>query len=67
MLVLLILHSGAGTPIEVNSSSITHMRNPEPGQKNLSSSVKCQINMMDGKFIAVRETCAEVHRLMEGK
>jgi hypothetical protein len=64
-LVMIILHSGAGTPIDLNADAITNMRNPEPGNKLFSDTVRCQVNMVDGKYIAVRETCAEVRKLME--
>ena len=67
ILVMVILHSGAGTPIDLNAETVTHMRNPEPGNKNFSDNVKCQINMSDGKFITVKETCAEVRRIIEGR
>ena len=65
LLVMIILHSGAGTPIDLNAETITNMRNPEPGNKLFSDTVRCQVNMVDGKYIAVRETCAEVRKLME--
>ena len=65
MLVMVILHSGSGTPIDLNADAITNMRNPEGGKKLFSDSVRCQINLMDGKFVTVRETCAEVRKLME--
>ena len=65
LLVMIILHSGAGTPIDLNAEAITNMRNPEPGNKLFSDTVRCQVNMVDGKYIAVRETCAEVRKLME--
>jgi hypothetical protein len=65
MLVLIILHSGSGTPLELNPSMVTHLRNPEPGNGAFSPGVKCQINMADGKFVTVKETCAEVRKLME--
>ena len=65
LLVMIILHSGAGTPIDLNAEAITNMRNPEPGNKPFSDTVRCQVNMVDGKYIAVRETCAEVRKLME--
>jgi len=65
MLVMIILHSGAGTPIDLNAEKITNMRSPEPGNKNFSDNVKCQVNMVDGKFVTVKETCAEVRKLME--
>ena len=64
MLVMVILHSGAGTPIDLNADAITNMRSREAG-KNFADSVRCQINLMDGKFVTVRETCAEVRKLME--
>ena len=67
VLVMIILHSGAGTPIDLNADSITNMRNPEPGNRNFSDNVKCQINMTDGKFITVKETCEEVRRVMDAQ
>jgi hypothetical protein len=66
VLVMIILHSGSGTPIDLNVDAITNMRNPEHG-RHFSGNVRCQINMSDGKFVTVKETCAGVRRLMEGK
>ena len=65
MLVLIILHSGSGTPLELNPALVTNLRNPEPGNGAFSPGVKCQINMVDGKFVTVKETCLEVRKLME--
>jgi len=65
MLVLIILHSGSGTPLELNPAMVTNLRNPEPSNGAFSPGVKCQINMADGKFVTVKETCAEVRKLME--
>jgi hypothetical protein len=62
---MIILHAGSGTPIDLNADAITNMRNPEPGHKNFSANVKCQINLSDGKFVTVRETCEQVRKLME--
>ena len=65
---MVILHSGAGTPIDLNADAITNMRSPEPGNTKLfSDNVRCQINMSDGKFVTVKETCAEVRRIIEGR
>jgi hypothetical protein len=66
VLVMIILHSGAGVEIAVNTDAITFLRNPEKGE-HYSPNVQCQINLADGKFAAVKETCAEVRRLMEAK
>jgi len=66
MLVLIILHSGSGTPLELNPALVTNLRNPEPSNSGLfAKGVRCQINMTDGKFVTVKETCAEVRKLME--
>jgi len=64
MLVMVILHSATGVEMDINEKLITSMRNPEPGNKNFSDTVKCQINMSDGKFVTVRETCEEVRKLI---
>jgi hypothetical protein len=44
----------------VNPMLITSLRNPEPGNKNFTPSVRCLVNLSDGKFVTVRETCEEV-------
>jgi len=67
MLVMVILHSATGVEIDINTSTITNMRSPEPGNKNFTPDVKCLINMSDGKFVTVRETCEEVRRAMEAR
>jgi hypothetical protein len=67
MLVMIILHSASGVEIDVNIATITNMRSPEPGNKNFTPDVKCLINMSDGKFITVKETCEEVRRAMDAR
>jgi hypothetical protein len=67
MLVMIILHSASGVEIDVNIATITNMRSPEPGNKNFTPDVRCLINMSDGKFVTVRETCEEVRRVMEAR
>jgi len=67
LLVMIILHTGAGTQIDLNTEAITNLRHPDaPGHNKLfSQGVQCQINMTDGKYVTVQETCAEVRKLME--
>ena len=62
--VLIILHSATGVEIDLNEKLITNMRGPEVGNRLFTDNVKCLINMSDGKFITVRETCEEVRRLI---
>ena len=67
MLVMVILHSATGVEIDVNTATITNMRSPEPGHKHFTPDVRCLINMSDGKFITVKETCEEVRRVMDAR
>lgn len=65
VLVLIVLHSGSGTPLDMNTATITNLRNPEPSIHAFSPNVKCQVNMVDGKYVTVQETCEQVRKLME--
>jgi hypothetical protein len=67
LLVLIILHSGSGTPIELNPAAITNLRNPEPSNPAFTPNVRCQVNMVDGKYVTVLEKCEEVRKLIEGR
>jgi len=62
--MLLVLHTVSGVVVEVNPSAITHLRNPE-GQQNFPKKAQCMINMADGKFVTVTETCESVRRAIE--
>ena len=64
LMLMIILHSGAGVEMAVNPALITNMRNPEPGNPSFTPTVRCLINMADGKFVTVKETCEEVRRMM---
>jgi hypothetical protein len=66
---MIVLHTGMGVAVEVNTEAITHLRNPEPNSSNPSfpPNVKCMVNMSDGKFVTVTETCPEVRRLMQDR
>ena len=64
LMLMIILHSGAGVEMAVNPALITNMRNPEPNNPSFTPNVKCLINMSDGKFVTVKETCEEVRRMM---
>ena len=63
--VMIILHSASGTPIDLNTETITNLRNPEPNNPAFTSGVKCMVNMTDGKFVTVVESCKEVRSIME--
>lgn len=64
--VLLVLHSLSGAVIEVNPSQITHLRNPElTKDHSFTDKARCMVNMADGKYITVLETCEYVRRAIE--
>jgi hypothetical protein len=65
ILVMIILHSATGTEIDLNTKAITNLRNPEPSNPAFTPGVRCMINMSDGKFVTVIETCHEVRKIME--
>ena len=62
--VMIVLHTGAGVAVDVNTETITNLRNPEPSNPAFTKDVKCMINMVDGKFVTVIESCREVLNIM---
>lgn len=67
LLVMMILHTGSGIEVDINTETITNMRGPEADHKNFAPGVQCLINMSDGKFVTVKESCEEVRRVMEAR
>jgi len=65
--VMIVLHSAAGVAIDVNTDLITHLRGPEPTNPAFTANVKCQVNMSDGKFVTVIESCREVRSIMDNR
>jgi len=65
--VMIVLHSAAGIAIDVNTDLITHLRAPEPTNPAFTPNVKCQVNMSDGKFVTVVESCREVRSIMDNR
>jgi len=65
--VMIVLHSAAGVAIDVNTELITHLRAPEPNNPAFTPNVKCQVNMVDGKFVTVVESCREVRSIMDNR
>jgi len=65
--VMMILHTGTGIAVEVNTEAVTHLRNPEPSNPSFAKGLNCMVNLSDGKFVTVIETCQEVRRLMQDR
>ena len=62
--VMIVLHSVGGLAIDVNTDMITHLRNPEPSNPSFTKGVNCMVNLVDGKFVTVVESCREVLNIM---
>lgn len=65
-MVLIILHTLSGAEIAINPKLIVSMRASVPDKVNerIAPSANCLINMTDGKFITVVESCNKVRELM---
>ena len=61
-LVLVTLHSVDGRIVHVNPAHVVTTALPNAG--NFTSDARCIINLLDAKFVAVKETCAEVNALL---
>lgn len=66
ILALLLLHGPTGREIRVNPNSVTSLHSSVPGQPNkvLTDGSKCLINLTDGKFVSVAETCEMVDSMI---
>jgi hypothetical protein len=62
-ILLLILHSVVGTEIDINAGEITSMyetREDDNNDKLVTKGTRCIINLTDGKFASVTESCRHV-------
>ncbi len=64
-LQFVLLHGVEGRLIMINPTHVTTLVSAPPGAKNklLVSGANCMLNMSDGKFITVAETCDQVAAL----
>ena len=66
LFLLLIQLTGADDQrIDLNPIDIVTTRTPRRGEDHLAKGIKCLINTVDGKFIAVKEDCATVRQQLE--
>ena len=65
VLLLIILHTVDGRVVEINPSQITNISGPKGRDPLFIEGTRCMINLTDGKFVAVREACNQVHKMIE--
>jgi uncharacterized protein YlzI (FlbEa/FlbD family) len=65
--LLIILHSIEGHEVTIAPDQITNLRAARPNKPNtlFIEQASCVISLTDGKFVTVKETCAEVRLLIE--
>ena len=67
--LLLVLSTVDGHPVLVNPAHITSLRparNVPEKDKFFPGGAQCMVNLADGKFVNVRETCDAIRSLLEG-
>lgn len=67
--VLIILHSPDGREVDVSIDEITSLQCRLPGGKNslMADGVNAVINMTDGRYVSVRETCQQIRDIIQTK
>lgn len=67
--VLIMLHGPDGREIDVSVDEITSVHCKLPGVKNklFAEGVNTVINLTDGKYVSVKETCSEVRDRIKEK
>jgi hypothetical protein len=65
--LLVLLHTPKGFEVYVNPQNVTSMRADDPSKQHelMTDAVRCMLNLSDGKFVSVVETCDQVRALFE--
>lgn len=69
--VLIILHTVDGRQIGINPDQVVSLRpsltaTGEAKNKHFTDEVQCVINMTDGKYVTVIESCDAIKKKLEG-
>jgi hypothetical protein len=67
VLWLIVLHAIDGREVTIATKQITSLTAAKDDKPNkvLAEPVRCVVNLVDGKFITVAETCSAVRQLIE--
>ena len=64
---LIILHVPDGYEVAVNPAHISTLREAGHSPRLLALGIHCVVGLSSAKFLAVRETCQDVQRLLEAR
>jgi len=64
---LIVLHAVDGREVSIAAEQVTSLTAAKDDKPNalLAESVRCVVNLADGKFITVAEKCSVVRQLIE--
>lgn len=67
--LLIVLHGPDGREIDISVDEITSVQCRMPGVKNslMVEGVNSVINLTDGKYVSVKETCQQVRDMVQEK
>ena len=67
LFILIVLHGPDGREVDVSVDEITSMNCRVPGAKNqlMADGVNSVINLTDGRFVSVKESCQEIRDIIE--
>ena len=67
--IFLLLHGPDGREVYINPEEITSLRADRADQpkdsKMFTEGVHCMVNLSDGKYVTVVESCAVIDKMME--
>ncbi len=69
MIDLVMLHTLDGRDVYVNAATVTligEARSDADPNKQLTGKVHCVVNMVDGKFVTVAESCDAMRQRLRG-
>jgi hypothetical protein len=61
-MVLILLHLADGRPVHINPRAIVTVRD---AGAQVTDKAQCLVNLWDGKYVSVLETCDAVRALIE--
>lgn len=65
-LLLLLLHAPDGSEIRINPVEVTSLRSAPTARKKIHhEEANCQVNLADGRFVTVKETCRAIQKVLE--
>jgi hypothetical protein len=63
----IVLHVADGYEVAVNPAHVSTLREAAHSSRFLALGIHCVVGLSSAKFLAVRESCQDVQRLLEAR